>query len=960
MKVTSKRASGVSKSTTRIVAKPKANKIAAKTSSRPAKPLSSLFTPSKTTKKPRLVKFKRELAAPAVTRVTAKTKTRSVKELHIPVIASRASKFKIKVSTHPLDQYLSPFQLDLSKVRHIERVASANTLKQNKGINHEILPAGKFLKKIGFLTLIDFDRSPIISQAKKLTSWLPVSFAGSRFENKLAKLELPRPHESWLQRLSFTQPFFSLYRRLETIVARSLWQYQQYQRDRATADDELVFQTQLAALTSEASLMPRRSKPVIAASEAIFITPEYQIETVVRTPALAVRRTHSAFTIWQWQPHAALRPLVAFATIALIIALPFKTFTYWQEVQAARGAVLGEAESALTNLETAQHELKAFDFAAAQQYFAAASTDFIEAQQELTSVNSAVTTLADLVPTSNSYRSGKHLLSLGRNLSEAGGLLLGGVTVVTDASSTVPLTTKIKLLDEEVSKALPLLEAANKDMKQIDPEHIPESGQDRYRELQLLLPKLTEGIKQFSDFSALAQEFLGDQSLRRYLVVFQNDNELRASGGFMGSFALIDISSGKIRNIQTPAGGTYDVRAGLLTRYAAPKPLQIINPQWEFQDANWSPNWPTSAQTIESFFTKSGGPSIDGVIAINSDFLPALLEITGPIDLPEFGKSLTADNVEMELQNTVEFEADKKAPKKIIGALMPELMTRLQAVPPEQLISILATVERGLREKDIQLYFKNDALNQLATKYHWNGELADTDGDYLSVVAANIGGGKTDNVVRQSIDHQVTIDGNGGLIDRVVIRRHHFGPIDTRFTNVPNRSYVRVYVPQGSILINAAGFSSSTAPLATSTGPLVASPEVSAENTAVIDLRSGTAVYDEHQKTVFANWMITKPGETTEAVLVYRLPFKISRERPVPKTLWQQLLSTNVTVSFGSYSLIVQKQAGSNDDVLTSTIHYPSVLHVGMQYPRYTSTTEGITTQSQLVTDQLFFTSFNY
>jgi len=88
-----------------------------------------------------------------------------------------------------------------------------------------------------------------------------------------------------------------------------------------------------------------------------------------------------------------------------------------------------------------------------------------------------------------------------------------------------------------------------------------------------------------------------------------------------------------------PGGGTYDVQGQLLARVLPPGPLQLIADRWEFQDSNWALDFVAAANKIRYFWSKSGGPTMDGIITVNASFVEKLLELTGPVEVPELGKT---------------------------------------------------------------------------------------------------------------------------------------------------------------------------------------------------------------------------------------------------------------------------------------------------------------------------------
>ena len=416
-----------------------------------------------------------------------------------------------------------------------------------------------------------------------------------------------------------------------------------------------------------------------------------------------------------------------------------------------------------------------------------------------------------------------------------------------------------------------------------------------------------------------------------------------------------------------PGGGTYDLRAGLNELLKSPAPMQLINPRWEFQDANWWPDWPTSAKNIMWFYEKSKGPTVDGVIAINSDWLGSLLNVIGPVETDN-NLEITAANFEDEIQKEVEINyTDKTQPKKVLSGLAPKIIDKIFNIEPKNIFDLSNAVKSGLDQKDILVYLKDEKENNFVVKNGWNGEIKETNGDYLQVVATNIGGGKTDKSVRQNIYHQSEIQPDGSIINTVVINRYHFGPIDDNFAKIANRSYLRVYVPLGSELIRAEGFirPSETEFRQVDDFLLTDNRLVSEDEQAMIDFDSQTKIYEEQGKTVFANWLTINPGQSQDLLLIYKLPFKITKAE---KNIEVAGLAQKIKDFFvepknkTAYSLLLQKQPGSNDDEVISEVSFTDKFKTDGIYSKFNYSFEEskIIFKGNLYSDQFNFVGFKY
>jgi hypothetical protein len=350
----------------------------------------------------------------------------------------------------------------------------------------------------------------------------------------------------------------------------------------------------------------------------------------------------------------------------------------------------------------------------------------------------------------------------------------------------------------------------------------------------------------------------------------------------MGSVAEITVDRGEIKRVRVPGGGPYDLRSELREHVAPPGPLQLIASRWEFQDANWFPDFAATADKIRWFWSRSGQPTVDGVVAVNSTLLEKLLAFTGPIDMPEYGKTLTAENVLFETQKAVELEYDKteNAPKKIIGDLFPLVLKQLREVPAERAPELLAVFADALRSKDVQIWLTRPEEQEQVARFGWLGRLPPASGDALAIVEANIAGQKTDTSIEESVLHEVEIAEDGSIIDTVTLTRTHKAAKGELFRGVNNVSYVRFYVPEGSQLLAAEGFHPPSAGLFKNIPPEEGQDPHLASLIQPQGQSQGLTVTREFGRTAFGGWLQLEPGVTSVTKLRYRLPmtaFDITR-----------------------------------------------------------------------------------
>ncbi len=393
-------------------------------------------------------------------------------------------------------------------------------------------------------------------------------------------------------------------------------------------------------------------------------------------------------------------------------------------------------------------------------------------------------------------------------------------------------------------------------------------------------------------FLPLLREAAGGRNPRQYLLLFQNTDEKRATGGFLGSYGVLTLSDGRIRDLTIH--NIFDIDGQLPLYIAPPRPLQSVTARWETHDANWFFDFPSSAKKTLWFYEKTGEPTPDGIIAITPRFFTDLLRLTGAIPFGEYGMTITAENFIPLIQAEVESDAARKTgkPKQILADFAPVFMERLSSFSGEA-AAALAVLTRSLAEKDIQLYFNNPDAQRIVLEKGWGGAILDTPGDYLAIVHSNVNGYKTDRVIDEEVTLESELAADGSAVNTLTITKtHRGGNTPYEFLNKPNKDYLRVYVPHGSQLLDVEGNTPHQFAPLTARHPEIdfeADGEIAAiEHTMQ---RAGEAdIMSESGKTVFGAWFIVSPGDSRTITFRYRT------------SRWREE---------DAYRLYIQKQAGS-------------------------------------------------
>lgn len=646
---------------------------------------------------------------------------------------------------------------------------------------------------------------------------------------------------------------------------------------------------------------------------SVLRTEETRTASLAETPSW----NRSWFLPLGWQ-----RSLAAFVALSFAFVLPIHAMNIVGELRTTRTHLTNASGSALSALQEGARAAANQNAGSAAQAFDQAGRALGGAERTLKELDATSKLLLTVLPqTSKTYRQGQTLIEVGDKLADAGRLLAEGADAAVGGFETPP-TARLAVFLAYAKKAAPLVKEAARASSLLDPEAFPEEHREVVRTLQEELPRVETALQEFLSFGEMAHVILGGEGAQRYLLVFQNNTEIRPTGGFMGSFAELTLEDGVITRLNIPGGGTYDLQGSLQEYIAAPEPLRLLSARWEFQDANWFVDFPTSARQIMDMYSSAGGGTVDGVVAVNATYVADLLTILGEVDLPSYGKTMTAENFVFEAQKIAEIEYDREAnqPKAFLGDLAPALLARATTADPVVFLKLLDAANDGLVERDIQVYFSHNDLERRVLDLGWGGALKQTEGDYLMVVDTNLGGGKTDAVIRETVDVSVDVARDGTITNTVTVTRAHQGVPGTLFTGVNNVNYLRLYVPKGSKLLDASGF---TPPLDTlfetpEEGWLIDDDLLYAQETTGNHAPSGTDIYEEQGKTVFGNWVQTRPGTSAVATFRYELPFKLT-DLTAQKTLWERAQALVGVPETARYTLLVQKQSGVLDR--TTQVH---------------------------------------
>jgi Protein of unknown function (DUF4012) len=469
----------------------------------------------------------------------------------------------------------------------------------------------------------------------------------------------------------------------------------------------------------------------------------------------------------------------------------------------------------------------------AQTELQAAQQDFLSIQKRLHSGAGLLGMIAGLPGVDHRFATADALAAVGLDVTEMGlDLTTAALPVLQRVragplASSDPLITQTDLdhLQQALTHADGLLADIDNRLDGLDLSQLSftTAQQATFNTLRGQLPHVRDVLRQISPWAPAIAWMLGVGQPRHFLVQTLDRAELRPSGGFTGDYGVLTINDGKIHPFALY--NVNDIDYGLKTNgwifgKRAPAPYSwwpFAN--WGLRDANLSPDFPTTAKIIMDVFQNEGGGAVDGVIHVSPVVIAHVLNVTGPISVPEYQETITADNLEAKIhyyqqdpagiakqQQLNPNDHTHSLRKRFTQLLSQLLQEKMKQLPLSQLMLVVKQVWKDIGAKDLQLYVTNQQVEDLLVQRRAAG-LMDTTAkvDGYAFVQANVSAAKSTPYVSVTQRDDITLDAQGGALHQLTITlvNDPKGPI---YGYPTYRDYIRIYVPPQARYISGGGF----------------------------------------------------------------------------------------------------------------------------------------------------------
>jgi len=361
------------------------------------------------------------------------------------------------------------------------------------------------------------------------------------------------------------------------------------------------------------------------------------------------------------------------------------------------------------------------------------------------------------------------LLRYAAHMSEAANLTYEVIYPFGEFLQTDPATSDFtqyfyKILSDgqpSMDQAARALDEARKARQEIDPALFPTEIKEGFLRVDAIFENARLGVH----LAAVLPEILGSiEQPRSYLLLAQNRDELRATGGFISGIGWVQVGSGEILTIEI--GDSYLVDDFSKNYPPPPEPLQRFMQAgyWVPRDANWSPDFPTAAQKNQELYTLSTGISTDGVIAFDQDAVRSLVKVLGPFQIASFPETITAENIETTMQQAWQPKDGTLNQewwvhrKDFMPQLMEALVSALMDIRDQDVLEELSSeLLESIRSGHILLYFNQPDPQSVLVQAGLDNGIHPGEGDFLMVVDSNLGFNKTDAVVERRVSYFVDL-----------------------------------------------------------------------------------------------------------------------------------------------------------------------------------------------------------
>ena len=475
----------------------------------------------------------------------------------------------------------------------------------------------------------------------------------------------------------------------------------------------------------------------------------------------------------------------------------------WAVAHLARAS--GAAHRGQAALIRAEHELQARQIAPARADLALGRTDFERVRAEMRGLGPIVPAVRALPILGDSVRAVDDLTVIGLRLCAAGSDLAataGGVLSLQSAPHPSPeeALQALKSAEASIGSGLKTLDAAQLVANKLAHFHLVGTLARARAQLSSTLPNVRAKAQSTESGLAAAITFAGGYGAKSYLVLSQNPDELRPTGGYLGTYGVITADNGHLALTRYASiESWWQPRPGVVVAQDQRQGVFAVDPRLPqtIADVNDSPNWSRAGQLAAQLWQRGGEQPVNGVVSFTPDLLVKFLGVVGPVVVPQYGQTVTQANA-VALMNyyTHTLAGLLKADRKdFVADLAKELMAQLLATQPSKWQALGEVIASSFRYRAAMAWSSDPEVQGELARLRWDGDLAPTQGDFFQETEFEYAA-KNGSFLRRSFQHSVELHADGSA--RVTTTMTITNTATPDQDKLGDLSYITFYGPGGA------------------------------------------------------------------------------------------------------------------------------------------------------------------